>query len=93
MTHLKFALAVFLSVLGTSSITYAFSTQSAGDISKGNTSNIADPDEQQPAFLTAPRDASSQGTSNQPSVGSDQNNVREKYLGLTQGFDQAYSRK
>lgn len=93
MTRLKFPLLVLLVTLSSTSVAHAFSTQSATDTLKGNASSFADPDEQQPAFVTAPGDVSSQTRPNQPSISPDQNAARERYLGLSQGFDGAYSRK
>lgn len=88
----RISLLILLITLGPVSVGHAFSSETANDAFKGgNVSNFADPDEQQPAFLTGPGDVSSQTTSRQPSVSIDQNTQREGYLGLSQGFDHAYA--
>jgi hypothetical protein len=92
MTCFKLALFILAVTLLSAPMAFAFSTENSNDAFKGNNaSNFTDPDEQQPAFLTGPGDASSQSTQRQPSVSIDRNAARENYMGLSQGFDHAYA--
>jgi len=84
------ALLAMLASIGTAS---AFSTEKAGDVIKGDASNFTDPDEQAPAFLQSSGGQPSRQVQSGPSVTIDQNAQREEFLGLSQGFDRAYSRK
>jgi len=71
----------------------AFSTQPSTDAPKGNAANFADPDEQQPAFVTSSDSQNITPGGNGPSVTINQTESRENVMGLSQSFDQAYSRK
>jgi len=71
----------------------AYSVEKGNDMMGGDSSNFTDPDEKKPAFLISPGQNSSSQIRQEPSVTVDQNAMRERYLGLSQGFDQAYSRK
>jgi hypothetical protein len=94
MSRFTYALALLLAALSFSSPVLAFSTESSTNTFKGsNASNFADPDEQQPAFVTGGAQPSSLTNTWQPSNSPDPTADRERQMGLSQGFDQAYSRK
>lgn len=92
----RFQTAFFLALLTLAMLPQtasAFSTQSSSQAPKGNGSNFADPDEQQPAFVTSTDSQSIAPSSSGPSVNINPTESRENAMGLSQSFDQSYSRK
>ena len=94
MLRFQFLMMAILGVLLMQAVpALALTTEQAGDVIKGGSSNFSDPDEQMPAMVGSSSGQNYQQGRQSSSVTIDQNNQREQNLGLSQAFDRAYSNK